>query len=333
MSDSNERLTVSVIIPVRNDPEGVDRVVRCLERQTLSADHFEVIVSDDGSSPDLAPRPASSLIRVRTVNGPPTNSYAARNRAARRSRSAYLAFCDSDCQPEPGWLEHALEEPSPLRAGEVLLTAPERPTIWSLITIDMFLDQARCVRKHTAVTANLIVDRSRFLELRGFDETLPSGGDFDFVRRAAQAGYAPAHVPRSVVAHPTLDRGRALLRKVWFTNRWGATRTTRNRDPVQRTALLYLVPVLGAALARVHAERPMTRLHAPRLQASGLRPQWWEHMLAMALVYGPVSLVAGSARLWGALDGLRRRRRGDRPGYLDARESGAAPAAATSKDR
>ena len=326
-------LDVSVVIPVRNDPEGVDRVLRCLERQTLPTERFEVIVSDDGSDPGLVPRPASSRIRVRTVQGPPSSSYAARNRGASLSRAVHLAFCDSDCRPEPTWLEQALDGPGLVRAGEVRPLAPDRPNIWSMISVDMFLDQARCVRRRTAVTANLIVSRDLFLELRGFDEALPSGGDFEFVRRVAEAGHPPRHVPRSVVGHPTLNRGRDLLHKVWFTNRWGATRSMRDGDPLETKDLLLLVPILGAALARSTAERPTTRLHAPRLLASGLRVRWWQHLQAMALVYGPVSIVAGSARLWGGLDGLWRRQRSERPAYLGACRSDGGEAGPDSNPR
>ncbi len=58
---------------------------------------------------------------------------------------------------------------------------------------------------------------------RGFDPTLPSGGDYDFVERAVEQGPASG-TRRATVRHPTMDQRTAFLRKVRETNRWSAVR-------------------------------------------------------------------------------------------------------------
>src|SRR5204863_3618812 len=138
------------------------------------------------------------------------------------ARGRVLAFCDSDCLPARTWLEEALAalENADVVAGEVRFAAPERLTSWSLLTIDMFLDQLRNVLLSRGVTANLVLRRELFETLGGFDESLPSGGDYDFVQRAVEHGARLTYAPRAVVHHPTLDEVRAFLRKVWSTNRW-----------------------------------------------------------------------------------------------------------------
>ena len=62
--------------------------------------------------------------------GAPKTSYAARNRAAANTRGDVLAFCDSDCLPEPRWLEAGLAalENADIVAGEVAFMPPARPT-------------------------------------------------------------------------------------------------------------------------------------------------------------------------------------------------------------
>ena len=61
---------VSVIIPVRDNPDGVRCALDCLAAQTLPGEQFEVIIGDDGSRPDLTPA-ATANGRVRVVPGPP----------------------------------------------------------------------------------------------------------------------------------------------------------------------------------------------------------------------------------------------------------------------
>ena len=56
--------------------------------------------------------------------------------------------------------------------------------------MDMFLDQNRNVMFSRAVTANIIIRRSAFELLGGFDESLPSGGDYEFLHISWGRGIA-----------------------------------------------------------------------------------------------------------------------------------------------
>lgn len=302
----SDELGASVIVPVRNDPDRVDEVLRRLDLQTLPCERFEVVIGDDGSRADRAPRVASADGRRRVVTGPPRTSYAARNRAAAAARGAALAFCDSDCRPRPDWLATALAalDGGDVVAGEVIFAPPRRPSRWSLLTIDMFLDQERNVAFGRGVTANLVVRRELFERLRGFDESLPSGGDYDFVERALAAGARLVYAPDAVVEHPTIDRARPFLRKVWQTNRCSGARRARAGADLDPIGLLAFVPLFGAMLARRHARRPLLRLHAPRLRSAGVAPRWREEAGAMLALYGVVCYVAGAARALGWLQGL-----------------------------
>ena len=302
---------VSVIVPVRNDSAGIRELLRRLAEQTVAQDQFEVVIGDDGSRPGELAGIATADGRVSVVSRPPRTSYAARNRAAARGRGRLLAFCDSDCLPEPTWLEQGLRaiEGADVVAGEVTFVAPDRPTAWSLLTIDMFLDQERNARFARAVTANMFVRRELFDAVGGFDESLPSGGDYDFARRSVESGRRLVYAPDAVVCHPTIDRRRPFLRKVWNTNRWAALRRARARRPPELASILTLVPVLGVLIIRRRVLRPMWGLHGGRLAAAGLRPDRWQHLRAMAVLHFVVSYVAALGWIRGWLEGCRHRRR------------------------
>ena len=99
---------ISVIVPVRDNPEGIREVLEHLAKQTIPQERFEIVIGDDGSKPELLPGIETAIGPARVVSGPPKTSYSARNRAAGAARGSILAFCDSDCSPDPDWLEDGL---------------------------------------------------------------------------------------------------------------------------------------------------------------------------------------------------------------------------------
>ncbi len=55
MPSSHSAPFVSVIIPVYNDTERLQRCLDALEEQTYPADRYEVVVVDNGSDTPIAP--------------------------------------------------------------------------------------------------------------------------------------------------------------------------------------------------------------------------------------------------------------------------------------
>jgi GT2 family glycosyltransferase len=323
--DSKPR--VSVVIPVRDNPGGVRSVLERLAVQTLGRDAFEVVIGNDGSDPGPLDLFGTADRWIRIVHGAKRTSYAARNRATAAARGEVIAFCDSDCLPEPTWLEEGLAAlgQADVAAGEVTFLSPDRPTIWSLLTADMFLDQERNVALGRGVTANLFVSRRLFDELGGFDESLPSGGDYDFVRRADAAGARVVYCPRAVVFHPTLDSRPEFLRKIRSTNRWAAVRRARDGARLDPLALTNLVPVMGVVIARRRALRPVWRLQESRLHAAHLVPTAFRTVLALLALHSLVAPVAVAARVRGWAEGSRlRRRKVSAPAAISSRARGAA---------
>jgi glycosyltransferase involved in cell wall biosynthesis len=317
--------TVSVIVPVRDNATGIREVLERLARQTLPGELFEVLIADDGSTEGSLAEIETADGRVRVILGPRRTSYAARNRAAAAARGAVLAFCDSDCLPEPAWLEEGLAALSnaDVVAGEVTYVAPARPTAWSRLTADMYLDQEHNVPLSRGVTANLFATREVFVRAGGFDESLPSGGDYNFVRRAVAAGACLAYARDAVVRHPTIDNRRAFLDKTRRVNR---TATARRVGAGERLGLRFVgfVPLLGVVQARREALRPPWRLQRRQLEAAGMAPRPLEELRALATLHFVVAGVSAAARLRGWRDGRRLARadRQPRPGPAVAAEPG-----------
>lgn len=303
-----DNLLVSVIVPVRNGARDLPALVASLERQTLPRERFEVIVGDDGSTDGAAAAIATGDGWIRVAPGPPLNSYAARNRAARLARAPMLAFCDGDCTPAPDWLEAGLREleQSELAAGRIMFRVPERVTVWTLMDIDTFKDHRIQVRVANAETANLFVRREMFERVGGFDDSLPEHGDFDFVSRCVQAGARLAFAEDAVVGHPTRDEARPFLRTVWIMNRWYAAREARARRRPERLKLRYWIPFYSAVRSRRRFGYSL-RLDRRRLQEHGLAPSAALELQALPIMYILMPYYQAAAQLWGWWEGRRLR--------------------------
>jgi GT2 family glycosyltransferase len=290
---------VTVIMPVRNDREGVRSAIEALERQTLPRGEFEIVVGDDGSTDGSVDDLDTSDGWLRTVSGPPVSSSAGRNRAAALAMAPVLAFCDSDCRPATDWLEQGLRaiESADLAAGAIRLVTARRPTAWTVIDADMFLDQERLVERGLAVTANLFVRRQIFERIAGFDDALHYGGDSDFVVRARQAGGTLVFAPAAVVEHPTRDTASSVVRKVWVTAREYAARETREGRSPSLLHMRSLIPVVAYGRQRRRSGRALA-ISPNRLSARAdvTRPTRWA---ATALAYGPLYYLSVAAHARG----------------------------------
>jgi glycosyltransferase involved in cell wall biosynthesis len=97
---------ISVVIPVYNDEERLEKTLQSLKRQSFK--NFETIVVDDGSkdnSSEVARKYADKVIRNDTNKGPAVT----RNLGIKNAKADIIAFTDSDCIAKEDWLEKTNE--------------------------------------------------------------------------------------------------------------------------------------------------------------------------------------------------------------------------------
>ncbi len=291
-----DALRATVVVPVLD--LDLRALVEALRAQTIGVERFEVIIADDGSTAPLGIVPEQGWLRIETA--PHVNSYAARNRGARLAQADVLAFCDSDCRPEPDWLERgiaALENGAELAAGEVFPDAPPRVTAWALLDADEALNPGRAVAEQHVVTANLFVRRDAFERLGGFDEELPSGGDFEFAERAVGTGERLVLAPEAIVRHPTVYAAVPYLRRAWFRDRSLAVRRISDRRFALLAHLPKLFPLLGPLWARARLGRPLGLDSTRILWATGGVTRRRTVAAALALRYLVLPYVTAAAYL------------------------------------
>jgi mycofactocin system glycosyltransferase len=212
---------VTVVIPVKDRPAALARLLAAL-RADPATTHVPVVVVDDGSAVPVV-APGARVVRHPTARGPA----AARNAGLRVVTTPLVAFLDSDCVPRPGWLTTLLPHLADPRLAVVaprIVALPGGRDGWvgryeaAVSALDMG-ERPAAVRPLSAVSyvpsAALLARRTALGA--GFDESMRVAEDVDLVWRLAAGGWRVRYEPAATVGHehPTAT-GEWLRRRAFY---------------------------------------------------------------------------------------------------------------------
>lgn len=308
---------VTVVVAVRDRTVELDHC--------LAAAGGPAFVVDDGSCDpaavlDVCVRYGARLARREIATGPG----AARNIAMKAVDTPFVAFLDSDCVPEAGWIDRLrghFADPlvgavaprvrgiTPSNAGPVGRFAAARSPL------DLGSRPARVLpggRVSYVPTAALLVRRSAFGD--GFDPALRYGEDVDLVWRLHDSGWRIRYDPSVIVGHREPTRWRDLVVRRYRYGTSAAPLAARHSGRLAPTIIdPWSAVIVGLALAGkrwlacgVAATRGSQL--ALRLRPAGVPARWallWPFRRAMqsALSVGrasatllPLGAVAATTR-------------------------------------
>ncbi len=236
------QVEASVIIPTYQCWDQLQTCLDGLVAQTLDVHRFEILaVNNDPSDP--VPEGFRLPPNARILSEAKPGSYAARNRGIEEAAAELLFFTDSDCQPDPLYLEAGLkiarDHPEIGRFGGNVVLIPNGQdwTTTELYDRHLGLEQQKWVERGRAVTANLIVRRAVMDRVGRFNDTVLSGGDMEWNDRAKAAGEPILFADDAIVRHPA--RG-SLNEHLTKARRIEGARLRRNS---KRGFLNYIPPV------------------------------------------------------------------------------------------
>ncbi|KHK02924.1 glycosyltransferase family 2 protein [Desulfovibrio sp. TomC] len=215
----NGQLKLSVIIPTCNRADIIVENLRCLSRQLLPADHYEVLVGDDASADDTFARLqgertpyALRLFRMDERSGPGK----VRNRLIAEAKAEKLVILNDD----------ALLAASGLAMHEEVLEMTRGRNIAVLGKFSFPEDFQQtvmgCLLEHTNLSfryplmephslygamgfysCNLGIYKSAVVEAGGFDEGLPGTGaeDIELGDRLAKRGHMVLYIDECLAIH------------------------------------------------------------------------------------------------------------------------------------
>jgi glycosyltransferase involved in cell wall biosynthesis len=229
-------LEASVIVPTRNRPGYLRVALESLARQDLDPAAYEVLVVDDGPSPEtravteeIAARSAAAVRYIERAGTPGLNS--ARNTGIEAGEAPFVAFVDDDVDAPAGWLRELLaghrRHPRAQVVGgpiELRLEGSRLPMCGREAPPITTLYGGREDREIEVVWgANMGADRRAF-ELAGmFDAGVPYGFDEDmWERRLRERGGHVMYVARAGLVHRRDERDsrlRPLMRAAYRRGR------------------------------------------------------------------------------------------------------------------
>jgi glycosyltransferase involved in cell wall biosynthesis len=194
----------SIIIPAKNEERVIGTCLQHIADLDFRADDFEVILADNGSTDRTLEifRSWSDRLNLRAVERPGVSIAALRNAAAVISRGTLLGFLDADCLVPRNWLKDAEDFLEAADAGIVgaHFRIPHDST-W--IARCWFDDEHsnRAGETSYVPSGDLLVTRSTFDRIGGFDESLQTNEDYGFCQRAKRAGFSVYSFPQLEVIH------------------------------------------------------------------------------------------------------------------------------------
>ena len=202
-------LALSVVVPCWNRAAVLPDAIEALAAQRWNRE-WEIVVADNGSTDDthaVLAALTAKVERLRIVDASDRRGAAhARNVGARAARGRSIAFFDSDDVPHDGWvagmgeaLEHDTFVACRLETDSLnddwAAAVRGRPQSEGLLPTRQF------PYLPAASGGTIGIRRAVFLEVGGFDESLPlAGEDLEFSWRVQLAGHPLKFVPDAVVS-------------------------------------------------------------------------------------------------------------------------------------
>jgi GT2 family glycosyltransferase len=212
--------SISIIVPVYNDPQGIKTTLESLLPLSNTLD-LTLLIVDNGSTDDtrdIIQYYAHDHDDIKVcIEDDIQGSYAARNRGIEHADADVLAFLDADEIVDEDWLGTALaamdKQDIDYLGCNVELTLAKDTVVGRYNTYTGFPVKQYLEEEQYAPTCALLVRREIFEDVGLFDARLVSGGDREFGERVNKAGYKQGYAENATVYHPARTTIESLGKK------------------------------------------------------------------------------------------------------------------------
>jgi len=204
-------LKLSIIIPTHNSASTIQRCVRSLTSQSFPREQFEIIVVDDGSK-DNSTTIAKEAGADQIIVTEPCYIGKARNIGVQNAKADLLAFIDSDCEAEDGWVKIIVKELEnfPAIGGSVKNGNPQSLIAWAEYFVEFcgYNEFAKRAPAFMMIGCNFACTREAYMKAGCQSESITSE-DTLFSQCLKDIGIKPMFIPEMSVMHlcrTTLDK-------------------------------------------------------------------------------------------------------------------------------
>lgn len=257
-SAGNNKPTVSVVLPVRNEGRFIASVLQALSEQEYPRDNFEIIVVDGKSTDDtvsVARQFADRFSRFQVIENPKRLSSAARNLGYRAASGDFILYIDGHCHiPSKRLIADMVEifrrsgadalcRPQPLTAGpqtwfQQAVSLARSSHLGHALDSTIYGNQERVV---PAASSGAMYRREVFAKIGEYDENFDACEDVEFNTRVDKAGLKAMISPALTVEYAARATLRGLFRQLY---RYGYGRWKLFRKHPATLGVGTLIPVI-----------------------------------------------------------------------------------------
>jgi glycosyltransferase involved in cell wall biosynthesis len=201
---------ISIVIPAYNCE---DTLEKCLDSlKNLRWKNTEIIIINDGSTDGTSDilKKYKEITVINTQNKGPSN---ARNLGIKKAKGEFIAFTDSDCIVDPGWLDELFkgftgkniagvggDQQSPYDESDLGKSIQDFMKTVGFVA-DYLKTSENLIKTNHNPTCNVLYRKSILLEIGGFDEKLWPGEDVEIDLKIIRKGYLLYYNPKAIVYH------------------------------------------------------------------------------------------------------------------------------------
>ncbi|MDD4736009.1 MAG: glycosyltransferase [Kiritimatiellae bacterium] len=224
---------ISIITVAYNESENLRRLKQSIDGQVVPHEwRVETVLVDNGSHDETRNVAVDLGFSIVVLEVSPTVA-ACRNRGIFESNGDIITFVDADCELEDGWVKQVIDllgEQDYVIAGWPV--SPPSPTTWVQLAWNAHWvnkrghhDQAVTGERAMTLitTANMSMNKSVMERVGGFDESLRSGEDMNFLLRAHHKGIDLRASPLLRVIHHGEPR---TLKQFYKQQRWHCSKNS-----------------------------------------------------------------------------------------------------------
>jgi len=267
--DKHPEKDYSIIVPTYNRRDELEELLESLTRLDFSANRFEVIISDDGSTDDTSvlieryrEQGKIPLVFLQQKNSGPG---AARNHGIAQARGAFFIFIDSDVTVPVDWLtqiDTTLKREQADAFGGPDTYRDDFPPLLKAINYSMtsFLTtgglrgkKGKKLARFYPRSFNMGLRRGLWAKIGGFG-TLRHGQDIEFSHRIISRGAKTVFINNAPVFHKRRTNLRRFYKQVF---NWGVARInlykidSKMLEPLHAAPAIATLFVFGVALATI----------------------------------------------------------------------------------
>ncbi len=195
ITESNKSPTVSVIISTKNEEKNILNCLQSIENQNYSGE-VEIIVVDNHSK-DKTAKLVTSLVSKLIIAGPERSKQ--RNIGAKNSTGKWLVFLDADMEISSNLIKECVTLTTK-SLYPPMIVIPEQSQGHSFWGKALALER-NCYKGPSWLLAARFFPKSTFLKLKGYDQNLSAGEDWDLTQRMQEKGVPMLMVKNSVIYH------------------------------------------------------------------------------------------------------------------------------------